>query len=33
VDQRIRHFTFVLEDLKNPHNIIAVIRTSEVFGF
>lgn len=33
VDQRIRHFTFVLEDLKDPHNISAVIRTSEVFGF
>jgi tRNA (guanosine-2'-O-)-methyltransferase len=33
VDQRTRHFTFVLEDLKDPHNISAVIRTSEVFGF
>ncbi|HKP95549.1 MAG TPA: RNA methyltransferase, partial [Fibrobacteria bacterium] len=33
VDQRIRHFTLVLEDLKDPHNISAVIRTSEVFGF
>ncbi|MEO7955471.1 MAG: RNA methyltransferase [Fibrobacteria bacterium] len=33
VDQRIRHFTMVLEDLKDPHNISAVIRTSEVFGF
>lgn len=33
VEQRTRHFTFVLEDLKDPHNISAVIRTSEVFGF
>ncbi|MDB5047868.1 MAG: hypothetical protein JWO30_939, partial [Fibrobacteres bacterium] len=33
VDQRVRHFTLVLEDLKDPHNISAVIRTSEVFGF
>lgn len=33
VDQRIRHFTLVLEDLKDPHNISAVIRTCEVFGF
>lgn len=33
VDNRIRHFTLVLEDLKDPHNISAVIRTSEVFGF
>ena len=33
VDLRVRHFTFVLEDLKDPHNISAVIRTSEVFGF
>ena len=33
VDQRVRHFTMVLEDLKDPHNISAVIRTCEVFGF
>lgn len=33
VDQRVRHFTLVLEDLKDPHNISAVIRTCEVFGF
>lgn len=32
VEQRIRHFAFVLEDLKDPHNISAVIRTCEVFG-
>jgi tRNA (guanosine-2'-O-)-methyltransferase len=32
VAQRMRHFTLVLEDLKDPHNISAVIRTSEVFG-
>ena len=32
VDQRTRHFTVVLEDLKDPHNISAVIRTCEVFG-
>lgn len=31
--QRSRHFTMVLEDLYDPHNISAVIRTSEVFGF
>ncbi len=29
---RTRHFSMVLEDLKDPHNISAVIRTSEVFG-
>lgn len=32
VSQRTRHFTLVLEDLKDPHNISAVIRTCEVFG-
>lgn len=32
VAQRLRHFTLVLEDLKDPHNISAVIRTCEVFG-
>lgn len=32
VAERTRHFTMVLEDLKDPHNISAVIRTSEVFG-
>jgi tRNA (guanosine-2'-O-)-methyltransferase len=31
-DRRTRHFTLVMEDLKDPHNISAVIRTSEVFG-
>lgn len=29
---RTRHFTMVLEDLYDPHNISAVIRTCEVFG-
>jgi tRNA (guanosine-2'-O-)-methyltransferase len=29
---RTRFFTMVLEDLKDAHNISAVIRTSEVFG-
>ncbi len=33
VSRRTRHFTMVLEDLKDPHNISAVIRTCEVFGF
>ncbi len=33
VARRTRHFTLVLEDLKDPHNISAVIRTCEVFGF
>lgn len=33
VDERTKHFTMVLEDLKDPHNISAVIRTNEVFGF
>jgi tRNA (guanosine-2'-O-)-methyltransferase len=33
INQRTRHFTLVLEDLKDPHNISAVMRTSEVFGF
>ncbi len=33
VNGRTRHFAFVLEDLKDQHNISAVIRTSEVFGF
>jgi tRNA (guanosine-2'-O-)-methyltransferase len=32
VEARTRHFAMVLEDLKDPHNISAVIRTSEVFG-
>ncbi len=32
VSDRTRHFAMVLEDLKDPHNISAVIRTSEVFG-
>ena len=32
VDARTRQFTMVLEDLKDPHNISAVIRTCEVFG-
>jgi tRNA (guanosine-2'-O-)-methyltransferase len=32
VSERTRHFAMVLEDLKDPHNISAVIRTSEVFG-
>src|SRR3954467_15642300 len=33
VSRRTRHFSLVLEDLKDPHNISAVIRTCEVFGF
>jgi tRNA (guanosine-2'-O-)-methyltransferase len=33
VARRTRHFTLVLEDLKDPHNISAVIRTCDVFGF
>ncbi len=32
INQRTRHYTMVLEDLKDAHNISAVIRTSEVFG-
>ncbi len=32
VSHRTKHFTMVLEDLKDPHNISAVIRTCEVFG-
>lgn len=32
LQKRTRHFTMVLEDLYDPHNISAVIRTSEVFG-
>lgn len=32
LQQRTRHFAMVLEDLYDPHNISAVIRTSEVFG-
>lgn len=31
--QRSRHFAMVLEDFYDPHNISAVVRTSEVFGF
>jgi len=31
-EARPRRFAVVLEDLKDPHNISAVIRTSEVFG-
>lgn len=30
--QRTRHFSLVLEDLYDPHNISAIIRSSEVFG-
>ncbi len=33
IAQRTRHFTMVLEDFKDPHNMSAVVRTSEVFGF
>jgi tRNA (guanosine-2'-O-)-methyltransferase len=29
---RTKHFSLVLEDFYDPHNISAVIRTSEVFG-
>ena len=29
---RTRHYTMVLEDLFDPHNISAVIRTAEVYG-
>ena len=29
---RTRHFTMVLEDLFDPHNISAVMRTAEVYG-
>lgn len=32
VSTRTRHFCMVLEDLFDPHNISAVIRTAEVFG-
>jgi tRNA (guanosine-2'-O-)-methyltransferase len=32
ISNRTRYFTLVLEDLYNPHNISAIIRTSEVFG-
>ncbi len=32
LEQRTRHFTLVLEDLFDPHNISALIRTSEVYG-
>jgi tRNA (guanosine-2'-O-)-methyltransferase len=32
LSKRTRHFTMVLEDLRDPHNISAVIRTAEVFG-
>lgn len=30
--RRTRHFCMVLEDLFDPHNISAIIRTAEVFG-
>lgn len=32
LQNRTRHFTMVLEDLYDPHNISAIIRTSEVYG-
>jgi len=32
LNNRTRHFCMVLEDLFDPHNISAVIRTAEVFG-
>lgn len=31
-ENRTRHFCMVLEDLFDPHNISAIIRTAEVFG-
>ena len=32
VSKRTRHFCMVLEDLFDPHNISAVIRTAEVLA-
>jgi tRNA (guanosine-2'-O-)-methyltransferase len=33
ISRRTRHFTMVCEDLFDPHNISAIIRTAEVYGF
>ena len=32
VDDRTRHFTFILEDLFHPHNASAILRTCDCFG-
>lgn len=32
LEQRTRHFTVVLEDIFQPHNASAVVRTCDVFG-
>ena len=33
LDQRTRHFTVVLEDLYQMHNVSAVVRSADIFGF
>lgn len=32
LDKRTRHFTVVLEDIYQPHNASAVVRTCDIFG-
>lgn len=32
LEQRTRHFTVVLEDIFQPHNASAVVRTADIFG-
>ncbi len=32
VEERTRHFTFILEDLFHPHNASAILRSSDCFG-
>ena len=33
LDRRTRHFTVVLEDLYQMHNVSAVVRSADIFGF
>ena len=32
LEERTRHFTVVLEDIYQPHNASAVVRTCDIFG-
>jgi len=32
IEERTRHFTFILEDLFHPHNASAILRSSDCFG-
>ncbi len=32
IENRTKHFTVVLEDIFQPHNASAVVRTCDIFG-